>query len=180
MSKKKTVLGVLENIETILHNWLPVPTGAAINKKGEAKFLDFLWQAIANKEITFWEIINAPDRIVKLPDGWFKDKLLGIDIAPKSLEKKLTNKGEAKKYCAEHGGRLPEDYELDSFVDRRKYNPAIIDAAKQLELESDDYWSGTTYADGTDSAWIVYFGHGDVYYGSKDYGWYVRPVRSSQ
>ena len=44
------------------------------------------------------------------------------------------------------------------------------------------YWSSTTHADYnyTDYAWDVNFADGGVYYGIKDFGDYVWPVRGGQ
>jgi hypothetical protein len=121
--------------------------------------------------------INRSDRFKKLKDGWVKDNLLGIDWAPASLEKELPwNEGMeyAKKF-----GRLPSDFELSTLVDRSKYNPAVIDAAKVLELKTSWYWSGVTTAWGSVGAWCVYF-YGGVSGVDKGDRNYVRPVRSSK
>jgi hypothetical protein len=160
---QETTLTVLKEIRDILKIRMPVGAAKEISKKSGSKFLGLLQDS---------------NRFEKLPDGWIKDRLLGIDWAPKSLEKKLKWK-EAQEYAAKFE-RQPEVYELETLLDRSKYNPAIIDAAKQLELESNLYWSGTTYADSTDYAWFVYFNDGDVYYVYKVSEYYVRPVRSSQ
>lgn len=123
-------------------------------------------------------LLRSPDRIIQLKDGWFKDVVWGIDWAPKSLEKKLQWQ-EAKEYCAQFG-RLPEHYELESLRDLAKYNPAVIESATKLELQSSYYWSGTTCAYDSGSAWGVYFYYGNVYYDGKGGSYYVRPVRASE
>jgi formylglycine-generating enzyme required for sulfatase activity len=44
-------------------------------------------------------------------------------------------------------------------------------------FKSDYYWSSSTYAQGTDSAWGVNFALGYVYYSYKTLRYYVRCVR---
>ncbi len=51
---------------------------------------------------------------------------------------------------------------------------------QKRRTQSNNYWSGTTYADNTDNAWIVNFNNGNVNNDNKDNEYYVRPVRSSQ
>ena len=160
MKSKVTTLSILKEIKNILNVRLPVLTGAVAMKSGYLK-LKF-----------------NPDRFEKLSDGWIKDNLLGIDWSPKSLEKRLEWQ-EAQEYTAKFGRQAEVD-ELDSLTDRSKRNLAIVEAAKVLELESDYYWSGTTYADNTGFAWIVYFNNGYVVSDNKGSGYYVRAVRSSQ
>ena len=123
--------------------------------------------------------LQSPGRIIQLKDGWFKDFIWGIDWSPKSLEKFLPW-GEAAKYCAEVGRRLSEHYELESFRDLTKYNPAIIEAAKVLKLEPSYYWTKSPYAGGPDGAWFVGIEHGFVYTNYKAGNSYCRPVRVSQ
>jgi hypothetical protein len=75
--------------------------------------------------------------------------------------------------------RLPTIKELRSLVDYTRYNPAI-NTTYFPDTVASDYWSSTTYADGPDYAWIVYFYGGyDVSYG-KSYDGYVRAVRGGQ
>jgi len=45
---------------------------------------------------------------------------------------------------------------------------------------SSKYWSSTTNASSTGSAWLVYFGNGVLYFRSKSDGNYVRAVRGGQ
>jgi hypothetical protein len=119
-----------------------------------------------------------PNRFLKLKDGWIRDFVLKKDICPKSLEKKLP-RDEGLQYAAQCGGLL-EAYELDTWVDRSKHNPAIIETAKILELEPSWYLSKTPVAGYPDFAWIVYFGDGVVYDGYEGGSYYVRPVRASK
>lgn len=64
------------------------------------------------------------------------------------------------------GWRLPSKKELVSIVDYSKLYPGpTIDQAAFPGTKSSNYWSSTTYAHSTYSAWIVYFGNGYVYDG---------------
>ena len=74
--------------------------------------------------------------------------------------------------------RLPNIIELRSIVDRSLFNPAIDPTF--LSVTSDYYWSSTTHAHYTDSAWYVYFWGGYSYGGDKSYTSYVRCVRGGQ
>jgi hypothetical protein len=47
-------------------------------------------------------------------------------------------------------------------------------------VQSDDYWSSTTYADITSGAWLVYLGSGGVIYDAKTRSIYVWPVCGGQ
>ncbi len=74
--------------------------------------------------------------------------------------------------------RLPNVNELKSIVNRAKVNPAIKDGFENVS--SNRYWGSTTVEGDERDAWIVYFNYGGVYYGRKDYGYYVRCVRDGQ
>jgi hypothetical protein len=126
------------------------------------------------------------DRLERLPGGWFKDrflsKLKGRDIfwSPDSLEKHIVA-NDADAYAAQYG-RQPEIDEWESLVDRTNSKPAIIEAAKVLNLKTDDWYSSKTPVAGDSSdVWCVDFYYGYVGYGGyKGIKFYVRPVRSSQ
>ena len=62
-------------------------------------------------------------RFTTLVDGWVKDGLLGLDWGPSS-DKKMSWE-DAKKYCLDKGGRLPEVEELSRLVDYKRYKPSI-------------------------------------------------------
>ncbi|MCX5896520.1 MAG: DUF1566 domain-containing protein, partial [Proteobacteria bacterium] len=78
--------------------------------------------------------------------------------------------------------RLPNVNELKSLIDNSKYAPSLPQGHPFTNVQSDDYWSSTTNANGTDYAWIVCMYHGDVYDDSKSHGliYYAWPVRSGQ
>ncbi len=74
--------------------------------------------------------------------------------------------------------RLPNKNELLSIVDLNTYNPAIYDIFDHTI--SNDYWSSSSNASGTSSAWLVRFNDGYTYSYGKDYSKYVRCVRAGQ
>lgn len=71
--------------------------------------------------------------------------------------------------------RLPSKNELLSITERSKYSPAI-DTTYFPATVSSSYWSSSTYASGTASAWGVYFNYGYSSYFSKPNNYYVRCV----
>jgi Protein of unknown function (DUF1566)/Putative binding domain, N-terminal/Viral BACON domain len=75
--------------------------------------------------------------------------------------------------------RLPSVKELQSLVDYSQYNPAI-NTTYFPNAAASWYWSSTTYANYTGSAWVVTFYNGDVVNGGKPGSSYVRAVRSGQ
>jgi len=75
--------------------------------------------------------------------------------------------------------RLPDRNELQSLVDYSRYNPSI-DTGAFPDTVSYLYWSSTTSANYTSSAWPVDFYYGSVGYYGKSNSCYVRAVRSGQ
>ena len=73
--------------------------------------------------------------------------------------------------------RLPNYNELESIVDYGRYGPAIDPTFQNVV--SYYYWSSTTNASHTDSAWYVYFYNGDDTWHGKSGTYYVRCVRSA-
>ena len=85
--------------------------------------------------------------------------------------------------------RLPNRRELFSMVHDEYYSPSVPDTAgtgKWSEgdpfnnVQSNSYWSSTTYARITDDAWYVYMYNGNVITISKTSSRYVWPVRRGQ
>ena len=114
------------------------------------------------------------ERFIKLPDGWVKDIQTGLEWGPSSSDS--MNWGKAKAHCEKADGRLPTVRELESLIDRKKHNPATDLPGTKSEW----YWTCEDTAWYSCNAWYVVFSHGSVNYDSKDYNYYVRPVRSSQ
>ena len=74
--------------------------------------------------------------------------------------------------------RLPNINELTSLVDDTVYDPSISNVFQHTI--SNLYWSSTTNAGGTSTAWIVYFGNGSQDSSTKTNSSYVRCVRAGQ
>jgi len=74
--------------------------------------------------------------------------------------------------------RLPNRKELQSLIDRSRYNPALPSGHPFTSVQGDSYWSSTSYVGNGARAWIVYMDSGYVsYYGGKSNPFYVWPVR---
>ena len=105
----------------------------------------------------------------------------------------------AVKYCAtninlsSYGGandwRLPNWKELHSLIDARYGSPALCNTAGTaqwtegnpfVDVVSSYYWSSTTSAANTGSAWSVSLGGGQVSADIKPTGRYMWPVRGGQ
>ena len=71
--------------------------------------------------------------------------------------------------------RVPTRQELETLPDYSTSSPAINVTAFPATVAG-NYWSSTTYAPSTTSAWVVGFGVGDVYGSSKTGTYYVRCV----
>jgi len=90
---------------------------------------------------------------------------------------------EAINYCENLtlGGytdwRLPNINELESIVDYTKTDPAI--SSEFSNVDSDNYWSSSSFVGYSAYAWLVDFYHGldDVYYKSDSF--FVRCVRDN-
>ena len=77
--------------------------------------------------------------------------------------------------------RLPTKEELESFSKRGGDKPSEwLNANGFNVVQSDYYWSGSTYVDDTNYAWGVYMNGGYVGSGSKSNEGYVWPVRSGK
>jgi len=91
---------------------------------------------------------------------------------------------EAITYCEDltlagySNWHLPNFNELYYLANRDKYNPAMDSGFNNL-LNS-GYWTSTTYADDSSSAWVVNFNYGHDYDDDKGYDYYVRCVRDGE
>lgn len=74
--------------------------------------------------------------------------------------------------------RLPNLRELHSLIDYGHYNPALPNGHPFTGVQSDYYWSSTTYEGYTDDAWPVDLYLGRIYdYVKATSAYYVWPVR---
>jgi hypothetical protein len=139
------------------------------------------------------ELMLSPKRFYILPDNWIRDEYLShhwnksFDWSPKNLEKDIpwqTGQDYAaslfdKKFLV----RQPERFEFHTLMNLEKYNPAIIEPAKILNLKTDGwYWTKESLAPAGSPGYarIVGIKGGDANDGYEDYDNYVRPVRLSQ
>ncbi|KJU84636.1 protein containing DUF1566 [Candidatus Magnetobacterium bavaricum] len=76
--------------------------------------------------------------------------------------------------------RLPNVNELESLVDSGMSLPALPSGHPFTNVQSNYYWSSTSYANYTSSAWIVSMFDGFVHAYGKSRNYYVWPVRSGQ
>jgi hypothetical protein len=70
--------------------------------------------------------------------------------------------------------RLPNINELGSIIDYIKSSNPIIDSTAFPNTRSDGYWSSSTSAQSTGSAWYINFSNGYVDYNSKTANYFVR------
>jgi len=139
------------------------------------------------------ELMLNPKRLYVLPDGWIRDEYLShhwnkaFDVAPDNLEKHIPwqpgRDHAASLSDKTHLVRLPSRFEILSWVDLGKYNPAIIEAAKILNLKTDDwYWTEEDLTVAGDPVRARVVGIEDGYADGSIEGSirYVRPVRLSQ
>jgi len=86
--------------------------------------------------------------------------------------------------------RMPHVKELHSLLDFEFYSPILSNDARTEKwgtgtssftgVQSDYYWSSTTYAVNTSIAWVVFLSSGGVRNGTKTNLYYVWPVRGGQ
>ncbi len=92
---------------------------------------------------------------------------------------------QAQYYCYQlkiadrKGWRLPTIDELATLIDSSQFAPALPDG-HPFTIPSGYYWSSTSHASFTDSAWCVNFSTCDIYHQNKSKFYYVRAVRSGQ
>lgn len=82
--------------------------------------------------------------------------------------------------CGYSDWRLPNVDELLSIVDNNRVNPSIDSAYFPRTASWFWFWSSSPFAYYSDSAWIVYFGYGNVYNYGKNSSLHVRLVRGGQ
>ena len=80
---------------------------------------------------------------------------------------------EAQEYCEKleikqyKDFRLPTLFELQSIIDYNRYKPAIIDGF--IHIESETYWSTTSFADDAAEVWTINFKKGERTVKAKHY-----------
>ncbi len=151
--KKETLLSVLKEILLVMK---AIATMFALTSRGP----------VAEK--------GGDQHYINLAGGWIKDAKTGLEWGPSS--DKSMKWEEAKKFCVDQGGRLPNVNELLSLVDRTKSSPATTIPG----MKSEWYWTCEEIACNSGRAWFVFFFYGDVGTYDKDGYGYVRPVRSGQ
>lgn len=89
--------------------------------------------------------------------------------------------GEAQShnFAGHSDWRLPNKNELASLVEQRCVSPAI-NSEIFPSTPTGSFWSSSPYAYGSNGAWLVGFGNGNVYDGSKGNYYPVRLVRAGQ
>lgn len=76
--------------------------------------------------------------------------------------------------------RLPNLLEMQSLIDYGQYEPALPSGYPFSNAVNDFYWTSTTRAIKTESAWLLGVGNGFVRGNPKSYKYYVWPVRGGQ
>lgn len=76
--------------------------------------------------------------------------------------------------------RLPNIKELESLIDLNSVNPPLTTGYPFTRVQYSDYWSSSTVAGDTGSAWDVYMQEGTSNSYDKRYNSFVWPVRSGQ
>lgn len=99
------------------------------------------------------------------------------NIESKTITKNWVN---AQTYCSSlsldgGGWRLPSRKELVGLSDYGRINPSINPIF--INIQSDDYWSSTTYAGDSNMAWSIRFDKGYEVFGYKTPNYHVRCVR---
>ena len=87
---------------------------------------------------------------------------------------------EALNYGGQTDWRLPNAKELYSLIDLGRDTPALPTGHPFAGVQSDYYWSSSTYAGSSVYAWFVHLYDGRVGYGLKTSTAYVWPVRGGQ
>lgn len=76
--------------------------------------------------------------------------------------------------------RLPNATELESLVDSGQSSPALPAGHPFTGVQSINYWSSSSYANGANYAWIVSMADGNVNLEDKSFNRCVWPVRAGQ
>ncbi len=72
--------------------------------------------------------------------------------------------------------RLPTMYELQTIIDYKNYDPAIVKGFEHVSNEA--YWSSTPFADDDRVVWLIHFRKGERYVKDMHYDRYIRCVQT--
>ena len=123
------------------------------------------------------------------PSKW-RSGSVGSYIYPAQIAVDVYN---TNSYCGHSDWYLPTINDLTSLLNDGAINPAdwlmygsgtigspACDGACFANVQANYYWSSSTYASDTNTAWLVSFYNGDVGADGKTSGYYVWPVRLAQ
>ncbi len=74
--------------------------------------------------------------------------------------------------------RLPTMNELQTIIDYKNYDPAIVKGFEHVS--NDSYWTSTPFADDDKVVWLIHFKKGERYVKDKHYDRYIRCVQTSK
>jgi hypothetical protein len=197
MNTKKTCLMVLFATLTLLlpaFAWASYP--AEVARTGQTTCYNASGTAVvcsgAGQDGDLLAGVAWPDpRFTDRGDGTVSDNLTGLVWAQHAnLSNGSVSWREALNYVAGMNAgtnsnfgytdwRLPNVNELESLVHAGVYNPALP-ANPFSSLQPGNYWSSTSYASATSSAWIVDMNSGLVNSTTKANTCFLWPVRSGQ
>ena len=136
-------------------------------------------------------VANPSPRFTDNGDGTVTDNLTGLiwlqyascfgsrNWATALIDCNLLNSGECglTDDTVEGDWRFPNVKELQSLIDFGQLTPALPSGHPFTSVQSNTYWSSTTYAGITGYAWSVYMSNGNVLFNINANHYFVWPVR---